>query len=449
MDAQKRSFAVKLRDAIKEKRLYRSLAYFILRHVLSEQEYVKATFAFDYRFRKSELSLTRSFIAEISSRPKHDKIKLVFVVWMTEMWNSLRSVYEVAAQNPDFDVYILAQPHITDVKNMQGQNPAYILLSSLYGSKNVLNACEHGNWFDLAALQPDYVFYSYPYELYYHELYKASRVREFAKICLIQYGYNFEIDATFCISHNFDFLKNVALHFTANETIKTQLEKCYARKNTDYPKIEHFGYSRFDLLTGAESEVQKNCVLWTPRWTDSGQKFNKQSHFLSYYKQFLSFAEKHVDIHLIIRPHPLMFGNFLRKGVMAQDEIDAFKAKCAALRNMELDENADYIPSVDKAAVIVSDFSALLAEYFVMQKPVIYCDGARGFSKEALIMDSALYHASKWEEIESQLLALLSGVDELKDKRKSALKAFLPQQQGTVAEHILSFIKDDYFGAAQ
>ena len=442
---QKRSIVEKLHTAIKEKRFFKTSLYFFLRLVLGEQKYVKTIFSLDYAFGKKELNLTRKYRAQIYQKNKKDKITVVVVIWMTEMWNSLKPVYEIIAKNLMFDAYILAQPHLFDTKNQKGQNPAYEILSKMYETKTVINAFQNGKWFDLKDLNPDYVFYSYPYEMYYHDSYQSKAVREYAKICLIQYGYNFEIDSTFCISHNFEFLKNVAIHFVANGTINSTLQKVFGKKYA-YPKVVNFGYPRFDLLD-VNNTFDSKTILWTPRWTSADLKFNKQSHFLSYYKEFLNFAKNHSDVTVIIRPHPLMFSNFLRKGVMTQNEIDNFKAQCKSIENIELDENADYIPSVKRASVIVSDFSALLAEYFVMEKPVIYCDGNRGFSKEAMIMDSCLYHATKWSEIEKQVLSLLSGKDEMTEKRIESLKDFLPNGRGKAAEHILDFIRKDYYGA--
>lgn len=436
----------KIKKAIKEKRFFKSCLYFVLKLFLSKQKSFQAMFLCDYFFGRKDVQYTVNCINEINKKPKQKKIKVVFICWMTEMWSSLRTVYEELQKNPGFDVYILAQPHTTDIKYMKDQNPAYEFLSGLYGKKRVINAFEKKSWFDLKAFNPDYVFYSYPYEIYYYEGYMSCEVRKFAKVCLIQYAYNFETDATFCASHNFTFLKNVSIHFVADNTIKHALEKVLKNKKSNYPKIINFGYPRFDLLESIKKIKGKKTVLWTPRWTSPDRKLNKQSHFLSYYKKLLEFASMHSDINFIIRPHPLMFGNFLQKGVMTETEINDFKTQCKKMKNVELDESADYIPSISKASVIISDFTGLLAEYFIIGKPIIYCDGNRGFSREALILDSSLYHEDSWEKIEERLNKLLSGKDDMEKFRKEALKQFLPNGKGQTSKKIVDFLKDDYYG---
>ncbi len=440
MDKSRPSKIKRIRCFIHQKT--KNLFLFALKSGLSPQQYAKMSYIFDYFFERKEISLTRKYIARISARPRKNRITVAFMVVNPATWNSLRAVYEAMASNPLFQIYLVAQP---DLRDPEGRNPAYALLSSLYSA--VINAFEHQKWFDITAVSPDYVFYSYPYEHAYYEAYKAREMRKYAKICLIQYGYNFEQDATFYISHNFNFLKNVALFFAANETIQQCLKPLFRSLTSPYPRLLHLGYPLFDWDPPASQTSDRPCILWTPRWTSSAQKGNKQSHFIDYYRSFLSFARQHPEVTLIIRPHPLMFSNFLETGVMTQDQIDAFKAQCRESPNIELDEQADYFPGISRASAIVSDFSALLAEYFVLNKPVIYCDGHRGFSKEALIMDASLYHARSWEEIERRLLQLLSGHDEMKEKRLQALKQFLPEGRGSIAERIVESIKEDHYGA--
>ena len=381
----------------------------------------------------------------LSDKNKKEKITIVFIIWMVEMWNSLRAVYERACEYPLFNVYILAQPHMSDVKLQKGQNPAFNYLSILYGEDKVINAKKNGEWYDIKNLMPDYVFYTYPYEYHYYDFYKSSYVSNFAKVCLIQYGYTFQIGILFYVAYNFDFSKNVAIQFVANETIKRNLVKLY-KKKFDYPKISNSGYPLFDLIKKETTDNRTPCILWTPRWTSPDQKFNMQSSFLKYEKEFIKFASEHPFVKIIIRPHPRLFENFLSKGIMTKQEIEDFKNKCTLIPNLSLDENPDYMPSVNKATIIVSDYTALLAEYFIKEKPVIYCDCNRGFTKESFIMDSSFYHANNWNEISKCINSLINGEDALKQKRKELLGKFIPNTHMKSSDKILEFVKEDYFG---
>lgn len=435
----------KLKTAINEHRLLKTAISYVAKILLPEKKYLIIYNRLDYIFGRKDLQEKNREYLQISSQEKNEKITIVFVIWMVEMWNSLRAVYETACNNPLMNVFIIAQPHISDVKHLKGQNPAYTYLKKLYGEDKVIDAHKNGEWFELKNLKPNYVFYTYPYEYHYYDLYKSKNVSNYAKVCLIQYGYTFQVDTLFYVGYNFEFSKNVAIQFAANETTKKNLAKLYKTKKSYYPKITNYGYPLFDLVKKEKTTNQKQCILWTPRWTTPDQKFNMQSSFLKYVAKFIDFSINNSDVEIIIRPHPRLFENFISKGIMTKQEIEDFKNKCKNIKNLELDENSDYIPSVNKATIIVSDYSALLAEYFIKEKPVIYCDGNKGFTKEALLMDSSFYHARNWDDIEGYINNLLNGHDDLKQKRKALLTQFLPNGNNKASENIINFIQQDYY----
>ena len=422
----------------------------IAKKMIPESIYSTLRSFLNFRLYRKEIMLTQKYALQISEKPKKDRITIVFIIWAESMWNSLRSVYEMAKQDERFDAYILAQPHITDRMGKENQNPCFDFLSALY--KNVIDARADDGWFDLASLNPDYVFYTYPYTQYYCEAYNPANVRKYAKVCLIQYGYNLLKNATFDTTYNAFFSKNVAIQFVSCNSAYRKLSRCYGMKkviNRGYPKITNLGFPRFDLVAKVRQDSCKPCVLWTPRWwvVSSGRSYNDGSKFLLFYKDFLRFATAHEDVAFIIRPHPLMFQNFLAKGIMTQSEIDEFREQCASLGNITIDENSDYQNSINKASIFLADISSLLVEFFVTGKPVIFCADGKNFLPEAKAMDSALslYHAKNWSEVEMLLDKLLMGNDEMKECRISAIQDFLPQKSMTAADAILGYICADYY----
>ena len=425
------------------------IAALVLKTVFPQDAYIRLRQFYKFTFCKKEILMTQNYALEISRQPKKEKITLVFVIWMESMWNSLRSVYEKAAQDSRFEAYIIAQPHTSNREGKINQNPAYDFLAPLY--KNVIPACKDGKWFDVRTVHPDYVFYTYPYSSFYHENYTPESVRKVAKVCLIQYGFNIEDNAIFDHMYNFLFSKNVAMHFVCCKTALEHLNRYYKHSKKEYPKIVNLGFPRFDLVkrTVPEENMVKPCVLWTPRWTSPMQRnYDSGSSFLAYHQSFLGFAASHAECSFIVRPHPLMFQNFLAEGLMTQDEIDSFHRECERLGNVSVDESADYLKSVNSADIFITDLSSLIVEFFVTGKPVIFCAKAgKTFNAEAKRMDSVLYHALSWHEVESLLLALFSGHDELKSRRAGVIRDFVPQNgsnENPIAESIL-----DYSGRSQ
>ena len=416
----------------------------ITKKIIPEDTYLKIRQIYKYKFGNKEIELTREYAHKISRKPKQDKITIVFVIWMESMWNSLRSVYEEAEKDSKVNAYILAQPHILERENKINQNPAYDFLSKMY--PNVINAYENGIWFNLEGLNPDYVFYTYPYSSYYYKNFAPSEVRKFAKICFIQYGFDTSDDAMFYISYNYNFIKNVSIIFATCKSAEVRLKKTVGKIQNKYPKIIYKGFPRFDLINNTKIDTDRKCILWTPRWTvPSKQKYDVGSSFLSYYKNFLNYASNHMELDFIIRPHPLMFSNFLKEGLITQTEIDDFKDQCFSLGNVCIDEGADYLSTINKTDIFVADYSSLLLEFFATGRPVIFLAKAKGFMPEAKLMDMTLYHAFSWKEIEYRLNQLISGNDDMKEFRLNTLHNFFSIQSETIASNIINYIKEDYY----
>ena len=67
-------------------------------------------------------------------------------------------------------------------------------------------------------------------------------------------------------------------------------------------------------------------VLWTPRW--STDPYIGGSNFFKYKDVILGLARKKKDILFILRPHPLMFDNFVKTSEMTETEVIEFKKYC-------------------------------------------------------------------------------------------------------------------------
>lgn len=70
-----------------------------------------------------------------------------------------------------------------------------------------------------------------------------------------------------------------------------------------------------DLITYDERKGKKNkTFLWIPRWTTPADD-NEKSTFLMYKDFLLNYFSNNAELSLIIRPHPLMFDNYIKKDI--------------------------------------------------------------------------------------------------------------------------------------
>lgn len=392
-----------------------------------------------------EIRITENCSQNLSLKNKKSKIELVFIIYMPEVFSSFQSIYESACKNSNFSVHILAQPHVDNQQGLKGQNPAYDYLRNKYD--NVINAYDNNEWFDLKKLNPDYVFYTRPYNHQYYNDYLPSVVRYYAKVCFEQYSYDMDITADFYIVYNYPFIQNVTFVFNSAESICNKVKKMI-KNHKKYPQALCFGFTRFDLLKNySKQDKKRKTVLWLPRWTASKKQGKRQGHFFEYINLFLSFAENNKDIDFIIRPHPLMFANFKLLGLYTEKDIENLYKKCNEIGNVFIDTDKSYLESLLKADILFADYTALLVEYFMTGNPIIYCDDASTFSKEVKQMDKGFYHEKSWFNIKDRLEKLLRNKDELFDDRKKIISKFIGET--LAGEKIIKYLQNDYYGVKE
>ena len=72
--------------------------------------------------------------------------------------------------------------------------------------------------------------------------------------------------------------------------------------------------------------------------------------------------------------------------------------------------------STDDTACL-ADFSSMLAEIFMLDKPVIYMDNDSGLYQIAKQICCSFYKETDWEHIETRIEKIMNGIDEKKEER--------------------------------
>ncbi len=393
----------------------------------------------------------RKSVREIEKRPRsfENGPKVVFVLQFPAAWNSFKTVYEAAIQK-GLSVFVLCVPTFADKNGEYLSEKGLTNDSYEFCMKNKISCVDawtDGVWYDLESYEPDYVFYSRPYDSMYPKEYKSSTVCRYAKICFIPYSYS--IGSLFAkVIYNIGFISNTYICFAPSIPCMDQCKKMYKIKELLIPKsFVCLGYPNHDLYADIEREkgIKVSNILWLPRWTTSEEKNNTQSHFMPYFDKFIQFAKSHNEIQIVIRPHPLMFTNFINKKVMTEQEVKKIHQTVESMSNIIFDERKDYTISLKKADIVVSDNSSLLIDAFITGKQVIFCGEAMEYlNEEGVMMDSTFYHADKWEQVEEELENLIQGKDTLAEKRRETINKIFPNLDGKIGERVLEYIITDY-----
>lgn len=389
---------------------------------------------------------------------KKAKIKVVFIIYFTEAFSSFKHLYELLKQDKRFQCLLLCQPSFngeglstSEKFTINKINYSYDFLKKQY--PDAINAYKNSEWFDLESCLPDYVFYTRPYNPDYYEKYRASVVRKYAKVCYITYSYNLENrrDHNFNFVNNFDFLQNCAFIFSSTNYEKIILKTRFfiPTITNSYPKILFLGFPRFDLYSLRDKNTAKNktfTILYTPRWTSQVKKDNQVSTFLRYIDKFYIYAEKNPDCNIIIRPHPLMFSHFINNKIVEKDYFEKLEHKFKILGNICFDKEKGYLESLYKADVFVSDYTSLLAEYFITGKPTIYLGNLNLFNHDTKKMCSTFYLADSWDKIETYL-KMIKTESFFSNKNKILYNQIFPKiikNYGNASNSIRNFILKDY-----
>lgn len=403
-----------------------------------------------WQFIKAQAESEKTTIYSKNLNSKNNKISVVFIIYFAEAFSSFKSLYELLRADNDFDVHLLCQPNFSD-NDWSNHNAAYSFLSALY--PEAINAYKNKKWFALNTLSPDYVFYCRPYNSDYYTAYKASVVREVAKVCFIAYSYNLEHkhDHNFNTVNNYDFLQNCYYIFATTEYERSILRKRFVLSSMrqNYPKILFAGFTRFDLYCNKKesSLPRKNkpfTILYTPRWTSYKKIKSQGSSFLLYIDNFIDYARQNSDIQIIIRLHPLMIHHYIAENIVSPDYFEKLENTFRQLGNIRFDTSKDYFDSLEKADAFISDYTSLLVEFFISRKPVIYLGNVSLFNKNTKKMCQAFYKANSWNEINNFIEQLKNGCDLFYEKRNRLFPKII-KSYGKASENIRNILKNNFY----
>lgn len=357
------------------------------------------------------------YLCKVRNKRPSGKIKVGFIVQMSEIWDKEVGIYEDMLSREEFEPIIIVVPPY----NMSTKKYS-ISYKNNYFIKNYPNAVKaiskDGTVIDIASMDLDYVFYQRPYDHYLVPKLRSSELVKYTRCCYVPYGYSgSDIFNDLCTHRS--FMRNMSYAFFESQYISditnNKLKNTLPHRFQDitfmgYPVLESF----FGLANDKDTDTKVKNVLWTPRW--SYDKKTGGSHFIEYKDLFLELAGQYPDVEFVFRPHPLMFEELEREGLFSSDEKNRYLSQlneCGA----KFDTDSLFIDAAEKADVLITDYSSILINFFVSGKPIIYCDSMIEFNSDFKKMDPGIYHTASAGQIKECIGKLYNGCDTLKEKR--------------------------------
>ena len=391
---------------------------------------------------------------------RNEKMRIVFIVQRTEVFNSVRTIYEVAVANDDCEVYLLPLPRCAnECKELLWDTYASVVefCHQLYGG-TVIDTYDFKTetYYDLTKLMPDYIFLNVPYTIQYPDVYSLEKLALIAKVCYVPYGYAMpnekKYSDLYASSFYVDLMKHISFLFADGD-----VSYSYCKKNRMWlsellfgKHLYNIGYPRFDTIDAHEVRPMGNTILWLPRWTAINQidDGNLASHFFDYNDSLLRYVDGQDYYRLVIRPHPLMFENYVKYGLMLEQDVLTYKEVMNKNGKFSLDEKPSYDDAFNTGDVLVADYSSTIVEFFLRGKPVIYCGKREELSPQIADVTKTFYYVNGWEQLKKVLDDLKDGVDPLKEERRIAVEQFRAGTQDA-GEAILNVLKKSYVSSKE
>ena len=381
----------------------------------------------------ADMKAMGNFVRERRIKRTSGNVRIGFLCQYIPAWNKTQPVYELMREDPRFEVFLICVP--SGIRDQELEDPdtegndtyEYFIQ---HGYEAVNARVGRNEWLDLEKLELNYIFYSRPYNSYMPRPYAGSRVSRYSKICCLIYAMSMT-KPVLKVVLNRDFFRNVYCYFAeceyAQRKNRSQLplaHKLGLQKSVYYgmPALAQILEAKEEYSAAWEFSKHDFRVMWTPRWT-TDSKLGGTNFFL-YKDSLLEYAEEHKDMDFLLRPHPLMFDNFLRTGEMTEREAESYGKRVERLPNVSLDREKEYGAAFWKSDVLLSDISGILPEYFVTGKPIIYCSSNMVLEPTDMSrrMFEGCYVAETPEEAFAYLDELKRGKDRLFEKRQEIIK---------------------------
>jgi len=394
------------------------------------------------------LGFAAYYLQKLHNRAHTDrKMRVLFLVHEPFLWEKQECVYDLFAADDMVETILVLLPSYNAIDAAE-HKPAgqYMDKAWHFFHDHYPNVFDFTNVVDLNVFQPDYIFFSTPYDgLRPLRGTRTSELAKIAKICYIAYGTQgtkFFIQAEASLA---PFFSRVSFHFCDSEEEQIAMEAAYP--DTVAAGVQHFediGYPSFEpyLEYRCEPRIRRR-ILWMPRWNTESNVGG--SHFLVYKDAFLAFARKYGSetLEFAIRPHPLMFNNFVQRGQMTAQEVADFKTQLAAY-GIVLDEGQySVFEALTSTDILLADFSSLNMPFFLLERPLVYCPNDNELSDDYKKMAAGSYVAENWDEAAYYLERLIRYEDPVAHQRRKIVEEFRAKHIGA-AQRIADRIKRDF-----
>lgn len=389
-------------------------------------------------------------------------IRVVFLLFYFEAWDSLDEVYRLMAADPAFEPTVVTIPRKLTGDSDFGDEPK---VSAFLTERGIPHerfdfADDSEGLARLQALKPDYVFLNYPWQRNYQESYRVESLTEFTRVCYIPYFSLYlvnepGIDGVAPHQYTQTTHKLAHLLFLQDRSVAdalNALEPGNTRVHlTGTPKIDALVRSGTEaeplwpLHRTTSSGERPYRLLWGPHHS-YGQRWLNFGVFTETSEDMLDWAARHPDIDVVMRPHPFMWGTLVDRELMTAQQVESWRARWDALPNTAVDVNSSYPRLFVAADALVTDGISFIAEYpLVTGKPAIFWEKTDhwAFTPLGEMAARSTIRVTSMAEFDEALSAVRLGRAPDRTAQIAELRAEVSPHPGEAAQRIVETVRRD------
>jgi CDP-glycerol glycerophosphotransferase (TagB/SpsB family) len=338
-----------------------------------------------FRLAETDANLAKVLAGETIAPPAYSggrAIRPLFFFPTVTQTDNLTPLLETMAQDPRFEPIVLCSRN-----RSKANDDSYAFFSKLYAKNPRITVVDGGMHIDENIspyeLGADVVFFHTPYSHGpNHPFFLwAEFVARHTRIAHVNYGY-FLLTLEGTASHIYDspHIQTADMVFSEGDVSDRVFRDCFGDARvykTGYPKFDSFrAHLEKTPFEERVADKEKLDIIWTPHWqmAEDPTGGTHTSNFTRYVDTMLQLSARD-DVVLHVRPHPLLRPRLKVLGLYDFHEYDAimdrFKDNGAVV--YPANEGVSYVEALMSADVLISDFSSLVPEFFITERPIIFC----------------------------------------------------------------------------
>lgn len=371
------------------------------------------------------------------------QVRAVFFAELGEKWDAMESVYEYMRDDLRFDPVIVRTP-VGRVVERDGKREQEILYKDFLTPMGIPSLGY--DQYDIAEDCPELAFISQPYESCTLEQFWPETIAKYSRLVYLPYFLPDKVEDGTVIS----LAQMPVYRFAWKVICPTEKQYKFYRRHsanqganallTGAPKTDPFValYGKTLPLPSSWRCIEGKTVFLWNSWYD----MNASS--LRYFEALLEWFDAHQeDCALIWRPHPMT--DAVTK-LHYPDQYPSYQAmikRVCDTRNAVLDLETSCATAFSISNAIISDYSSLLAQYLLLDKPALWMKGKNfHFTGEEFI-------EGKWMEQAENIDHILAFMDRCRngEDRNAAFRSVIRRRDlyladGHCGERICSVLWD-------